>query len=190
MADINIACTVGQGFNFQKDQQDAVGHITALKIGDTELAADLSVTNPEEISGGKVPVVGVMSSIYWGGGFAESISFSCQVSIANKTEVAGMLFASLSNTNVEFQFNVYKFDPVEKKYFKAFHSAETSLLGLIQKEGGDLVLQMSEEAGYEVANPLNFDLTMGVNPQETSQDLHIALSVSSKQALSWGVQVG
>lgn len=190
MAETSIPCSVSQGFNFQKDAQDSVGHVTALKVGDKEFAADLEITDPENVSGDKVKVVGVMSNIFWNGGFAEGINFSCQISTANKTDASVLTNSELSNTNVEFQFNVYKFDPVEKKYYKAFHSNETALLGIVEKTGSALNISVSEESGYEVTNPLNFDFTIGVNPQETKQDLHLAFSVSAKLAKGWGVQVG
>ena len=37
MAALSYECSVEQGFNFVKDVQDLVGHITAMKIGDTPL---------------------------------------------------------------------------------------------------------------------------------------------------------
>lgn len=190
MAETSIPCSVSQGFNFQKDAQDSVGHVTALTIGDKTFAADLEITDPEDVASGKVKVVGVMSNIFWNGGFAEGISFSCQISTTNKTDASVLTNSELSNTNVEFQFNVYKFDPVEKKYYKAFHSNDTALKGLVEKNGSSLNISVSEDAGYEVTNPLNFDLSLGVNPQEVKQDLHLAFSVSAKLAKGWGVQVG
>ena len=102
MASHIISCSVSQGFNFAKDAQDAVGHITALKIGDKKLAADFAVTNPEDLSGDKKKVVGVVSSMFWNGGFAESIQFSCQVSNANKKDLAVLTNTELSNATVEF----------------------------------------------------------------------------------------
>ena len=59
MAELNFVCSVSQGFNFQKDEQDLVGHITSLKIGGKELKADFNVTNPENISE-NVKVVGIV----------------------------------------------------------------------------------------------------------------------------------
>ncbi|MCG8471656.1 MAG: hypothetical protein MI742_07345 [Desulfobacterales bacterium] len=190
MAETSISCSVSQGFNFQKDSQEDVGHITALKIGDKEFAADLAVTDPENVSGDKVKVVGVMSGIFWNGGFAEGVNFSCQISVANKTEASVLTHSELSNTNVEFQFNAYKFDPVEKKYYKAFHANDTALEGIIEKTGDTLNIRVSEEAGYEVTNPGNYDLSLGVMPEEKEQSIHLAFSVQAKQAKGWGVQVG
>ena len=65
MASTNLTCDVSQGFNFKKDVQSLVGHITSLKIGDKEYNKDLTVTVSTDISGDKVKVVGVMSNIYW-----------------------------------------------------------------------------------------------------------------------------
>jgi len=189
MASHNLNCSVSQGFNFQKDAQDAVGHITALKIGDKKLAADLAVTNPEELAGDKKKVVGVLSSMFWNGGFAESIQFSCQVSNANKKDLAVLTNTELSNTTVEFQYVVYAYDPDAKKYYKTFHCNETSMKGLVEKQGGDLAIAIDLDEGMEVVSPLNFCLNLSVMPEDTEQETHIAFSVSDKVVKRWGVTV-
>ncbi len=81
MAELSYSCSVEQGFNFEKDAQDMVGHINKLKIADKEMAEDLGVTNPEEITGDKVKVVGVISGMHWNGGFADPIEFDCRISM-------------------------------------------------------------------------------------------------------------
>ena len=52
-----------QGFNFQKENQDLLGHITELKIGGQAYGADFEVQDPTKVnSGGKVSVVGVIKA--------------------------------------------------------------------------------------------------------------------------------
>lgn len=189
MAETNLSCSVEQGFNYQKDAQVLVGHITYLKIGDQELKADLEVTDPEN-NANLVKVVGVANFVGWNGGYAEPVQFACQVSNANKVSVATLTHKSLSNTEVLFKFNIYDFDPGEKKYFKCFHSGDVQLKGLVQKAGGSLEISIANDQSMEVVSPKNFTLQMGVMPQEVAQSIMMATSVSQKFVKKWGVAVG
>ena len=189
MAELNFACDVSQGFNFQKDAQSIVGHANKIKIGEKEMAVDLTVTNPEVLAGEKVKVVGVVSSIFWEGGYADPIQLSCQVSNANKKELAVLTHSDLSNTTVEFSFTVYDYDPDKKKFFKAFHTGANVLKGLIQKSGGELSIAIDTIESGEVVSPLNFALSLGVMPEDTEQETHFAVSVDDKLVKRWGVTV-
>ena len=123
MAITNFNCDVSQGFNFQKDSQCLVGHITQLKIGEKKYTADLTVQDPTKIGddAGKVPVVGVLSNIYWQGGHADPITFNCRVSTGNKKESIILQHTSLSKTDVEFSFVIYEYDADSIEYFKSRH---------------------------------------------------------------------
>ena len=189
MAETSFSCDVSQGFNFQKDAQDLVGHISKLKIGDKDMAVDLGVTNPEDLAGDKIKVVGVVSDIYWEGGFAQPIQFSCQVSNANKKTLAILTNSEMSNTAVEFAFEIYDYDPDEKKYYKAFHTDGAAIKGLVEKSGGSLSIGISTDQSMEVMSPNNFTLTLGVMPEDTEQETHLAFSVSVKLVKRWGVTV-
>lgn len=189
MAESNHSCDVYQGFNFQKDAQTAVGHINKLKIADKELAEDIAVTDPENVTGDPVKVVGVASGIYWRGGYADAMEFSCQVSNANKTTLTVLSHSELSNTAVEFCYTIYDFDPDEKKYYKCFHTDGAVLLGLVEKSGGELAISIDSDQSTEVMSPKNFTLSLGVMPEDTAQDAHLAMSVSDKLVKKWGVTV-
>ncbi len=188
MAELSFSCSVSQGFNFQKDEQEIVGHIVSLKIGDKELKADLHVTDPENFSE-SANVVGVLSNIYWNGGYADPIEFSCQVSNENKVTIATLTHKDLSNTEVVFKFTVWDYDPKEKKYYKCFHSGDAELNGLVEKSGGDLSLNIDMDQSMEIVSPKNFTLSMGVMPQEKKMDIHVATSLSAKFVKQWGVDV-
>jgi hypothetical protein len=189
MAELSYDCSVEQGFNFVKDVQDLVGHLTALKIGDTELSADIGVTDPTDIAGDKVTVVGVMSSVYWEGGYAHGMSFDAKVSNKNQTSLAGLTLNTLDSTAIEFQFIVYKYDNAAKKYYKAFHANETTLNGLVETSGGDLVLSIDTDPSMEVRNPLNFHMNLSIMPADEEQDMHVAVSDTDKFVKKWGVPV-
>jgi len=188
MASSAYSCSVRQGFNFEKDQQIIVGHIVSCKVGSDQLDADLNVANPEDPAK-LIKVFGIASDISWNGGYADPIQFSCQVSNANKTKIATLTHKSLANTEVLFKFNVYDYDPKEKKYYKCFHSNDAELKGLVLKSGGELVMSIAMDQSTEVVSPKNFAFFLGVMPQESNMEIHMAVSVSDKFVKKWGVEV-
>lgn len=188
MAESSYSCSVSQGFNFQKDQQILVGHIVSCKVGNDQFDADLNVADPED-SSKTVKVFGVVSSIYWNGGYAEPVQFSCQVSNANKVKIATLTHKSLANTEVLFKFNIYDYDPKEKKYYKCFHANDTELKGLVQKSGGELAMAIDMDQSMEVVSPKNFAFNLGVMPQDLNMEIHLATSLSDKFVKKWGVEV-
>ena len=189
MAELIFNCSIDQGFNFHPDAQDYVGHLTTLTIGDKEMAANLKVTDPTASTGDNIPVVGVISDIYWHGGFADGISFSAQVHTNNKKELAILQHSDLSNTQVKFSFNIYAYDQAAKVFYKAFHTNDTDLEGLVEKQGHDLNFNIEMDPSPEVANPLNYTLTLGVMPAEQAMEAHVAVSESDKFVKQWGVAV-
>lgn len=187
-AESSYSSSVRQGFNFEKDAQICVGFVNYLKIADQMLAQDLNVTDPQNVSN-RLKVFGVLSSIYWNGGYADPVQFSCQVTTDNKNILATLVHKTLSNTEIEFAFTVYDFDPKQKKYYKAFHTDGVTLKGLILKSGGELAMAIDNNASGEVVSPKNYTFMLGVMPQDVAQQIHIAVSVSDKFVKTWGVAV-
>lgn len=191
MAVTSLNCSVYQGFNFQKDSQDMVGHIVALTIGTSQLTADLSVTDPTSSNMATyVKVVGVVSHIFWNGGYADPIQLSCQVSTTNKNTIATLQHQSLSNTEIDLNYNIYDYDPDAKVYYKCFHTNGASVKGLIMKSGGELQINVDMDQSTEVVNPKNYTFTLSTMPQPQSQDIQLAVSNTSKFVKKWGVAVG
>ncbi|MEN6330948.1 MAG: hypothetical protein ABFD57_03050 [Smithella sp.] len=188
MAELNFYCSASQGFNFKKDEQIVVGHLLTCKIGDQKLEADITVTDPED-NKKDVSVVGVMTNISWAGGYAQPIIVDCQVSNKNKVSIYDLTLKSLSNTNLTFAFNIYNYDPADKKYFKCFHTDGKDLNALVLKSGGDLVIRIATDASSEVESPKNFSFTLGAMPLEQSseQQVFVATSVKNKTVMRWGV---
>ena len=189
-SELSYQCDVTQGFNFDKTMQSIVGHINSIKIGDTELDVDLAVTDPTDLAGAKVKVVGVVSGIGWTGGFAQGIMLSAQIGNANQKKVTLLQHADLSNTAVEFKFTIYSYDPDAKKYYKCFHANDVVLKGLVEKDSsGGLALSIDSDQSTEVMSPLNFLLDIGIMPEDTEQDIHVAVSDTDKFVKNWGVTV-
>lgn len=187
-AETSLTASVSQGFNFQKDAQDIVGHINVLKIGDTELSSDLNVSDPMNAAR-YVKVFGVASSIHWKGGYADPVQFSAQVSVDNKNKLATLLHKSMSNTEVVLQFTFYDWDPKTKSYYQAFHTNAMKVKGLVLKQGGALAMSIDMNQSMEVVSPKNHTFTLGVMPQDTDMQLHLAVSTSDKFVKKWGISV-
>lgn len=192
MAGIQARCDVVQGFNFQKDIQTPVGHLTTLKISTKQFAAKLMVQDPEKIDKGTtVPVVGVISNIRWDGGFAEPITFTCQVTAANREAAAILTHTNLANTAVEFAFNVYEFDAgaATPAYYLSFHTNKKPLKGLIEKSNGELELDIDSTPSPQVVSPRNYELYLSVMPNDAAASkVYLAVSTTAKFVKNWGVK--
>lgn len=179
-----------QGFNFQKDNQDLVGHITELKIGSTKYEADLKVQDPTKVdSRSKVDVVGVMSAIRWSGDASEPVTFTAHVGFENAKTAAVQIHKELTDTSVELKFVIYKFDPEKREYYPHFYAGDAALKGLIEKYGGELEFEMDlEEQCREVPSPINFELYLSVMPQQAleAQVMHITGPNRAELTGAWG----
>ncbi|MEE2788032.1 MAG: hypothetical protein VX589_11885 [Myxococcota bacterium] len=183
---IEIACDMNQGFNFRKDVMTQIGMINRLKIGDVELAADITLKDPENNQTDK-KVVGVLNYIGWGAAPTEQVTVAVQVTETAKNKLDGLTKKNMSNIEVDLDFDCYTYDPREKKYFKNFHSNDVDMKGLIFGEGDDLAIRIHLDQNQMVQAPRNYTLELGVKPQPTAQDLHYASSVNDKLVLQWGV---
>jgi hypothetical protein len=189
MASSNYNCSIEQGFGFKKDVQVMIGHLTAMTIGTDVLEADMTMTLPTDLSN-NTKVVGVMSNISWGGGYADPIYIDANVSTNNQVALLVMKHSTLKETSLTFQFNIYAYDPVAETYYLCCSSngtSEVKMKGLIMKEGSDLVLDISEVNNVRPSSPLNYPFTIGIMPQESAQVLNFAMSVSKKLVKTWGV---
>ncbi len=188
-AETSLTASVSQGFNFQKDAHDIIGHINYLKIGDTEMASDLNVTDPMNIAN-YVKVFGVASGIYWKGGYTDPVQFSAQVSVDNKNKLYTLQHKSMANTEVTLQFTFYDWDPKAKSYYQVFHTNAVKVRGLVLKQGGTLAMTIGMNQSTEVVSPKNHTFTLGVMPQAEDMELHLAFSSTDKLVKKWGVTVG
>ncbi|MCH2205680.1 MAG: hypothetical protein MK132_07405 [Lentisphaerales bacterium] len=185
---IDIMTNVGQGFNFSKDKQDPVAFVTALKINGADVAADISVATPDDPDK-DMKVVGVCSSVFWTTEVTGEIRFVANVSTKSKNTFKELLLNTLKDSSIELAFEVYEYDTTAspQKYFKSFHTNDASVKASIKKNGGNLDIHIADEAGYEVQQPQNFALTLGVVPEPMAQDLHMAVSDTAKFVKQWGI---
>jgi hypothetical protein len=183
---IKIGCDLAQGFNFRKDVMSQVGVLTKLKIGDIDLKPDITLKDPENNQKDK-KVVGVLSYLTWEAAPTDAIDIFVQIGEDAKNKVDTLTKKNMSNIEVEFEFDCYAYDPKEKKYFKNFHTNETTMEGLILGEGKDLAIEMGLDANAMIQQPLNYNLRIGVKPQAKEQTLHYSSSVQDKLVMQYGV---
>lgn len=190
-AHYELNADIQQGFNFKADIQRSVGHIMKLKIGETELKADLENIRDPLDADKTIKVVGVVSCIGWSGQQTDPIYAFFNVSNANKVIIDGLTKGQMGKTNVELQFDYYDFDPAEnqKVFYKSFHTDDKALSGIIHKHGNDLALRVDLTNYKNVPIPLNYSTALAIDPtQAKAQTLHTAQSNTAKSVKPWGVK--
>jgi hypothetical protein len=187
---ISIRANVSQAFNFHKEEQTPIGHITSLSIAGEKFKNSLTVQNPTKIeSGPDEKVVGVISNIRWNGGQSDPIIFTCQVTAENREKAAILTHTKLSNTEVELAFNLYEFDidSAQVGYYRSFYTSEQGIKGEIEKNSGMLEFEIDMDPSPEVPSPRNYELYLSVMPSDTNAYLlELALSKSSSFKKPWG----
>lgn len=181
-------CDVAQGYNYSKDKQSAVGFITKMKIGDTDLDVNQTCKDPLNPTT-DLKVVSVLSQFDWHATPTDALLFSGQVAISNKQKVVLLTFQDMVKVAVQVQFAVYEFDPIADKYFKSA-TCDAALNGILDKNGDDLNLTIANDASYEVQSPRNYQFTIGVKPNTTAQKITLAAGQGQNIVRQWGVAVG
>lgn len=180
---------VYQGYNYKKDKQTPVGYITKLQIGTQSMAVDQTCkdpTNPTQ----DLKVVAVLSGVLWETGVTDAVYLQGQISTANRQDTSMLVINNLTNIQVVYQFSIYEYDPLQKKYFLSFHSNSTDMNGLLEKRGQELNLSVADDESTEVQSPENYAMQVGIKPQPSAQALHIASAVEKNVVKSWGLAVG
>jgi hypothetical protein len=191
MSHFSKVLDVKQGFNFDKFKQDKVGFLISIKIGEKdELKSDLVTvmdpTAPTQKINGDDGVFAVLSSFDWNTGATDSMYFSGQISTENRQKIASLLMGTWSHVEVEFKFAVYEYELSKKKYFKSAFTEKT-LKGLIEKNGSDLNIDVSDDPSHEVQSPQNYAFRIGIKPKSEEQQITLAVGEVRKVAKRWGV---
>jgi len=188
MPSLHKSLDIYQGYNYKKDKQTPVGFITKMKIGEQDMTADQTCKDPTNPTA-DIKAVAVLSGIMWELGVTDPVQFAGQITTGNKQNIALLVINNLTNIEVTFQYSVYDYDLVAKKYFLAFHSNNADMKGLVEKLGEDLNVSVSDEPSVEVASPANYAFRIGVKPQPQAQQLHVATGDQKNVVKSWGLAV-
>lgn len=183
------SCDIYQGYNFKKDVQTTVGFLKELKIGDATFKADQTCKDPMSPET-DLAVVAVLSGVMWELGVTDGLYFSGQISVFNKQQVKQLAYKDLSKVDVTYVFDIYEYDPLEKKYFKCLQPTDdTALNGLLEKRGGDLNIDTADDPSTEVQSPENYAFQVGIKPQPSAQTITVGTSFSVKIVKPWGLKV-
>ena len=132
-------------------------------------------------------VVGVLTYAGWSVSPTDPVNLSMQLSETAKNKLDALTKKSMSNIEVDVQFDCYNYDPAKKKYYRNFHTNDAEVKGLIMGQGNDLAIRVDLEASPVVQQPRNYTLNLGIKPQAKAQDIHYLSSVADKLVLAWGV---
>jgi hypothetical protein len=162
-----------------------------MKVHDKTYPTGLEVTNPEDRTGPKLKVAGVITRISWKGG-SQPIALTSRITF-QALQIAGRqtnYTASkelLNDPSVEFEFVIYQYDEKTKKHYKSFHSGNNALTGSVEKHQDYLDLDVNPTPSEVVTWPRNYELYMSIVPSHTeAQDLHIAASQDTSTVEKWG----
>jgi hypothetical protein len=188
MPQFSRALDVYQGFNFKKDKQTPVGYITAITIGDQALTADQeTIKDPEQPANNlSAKVVAVLNNYLWETGVTDAMYFSGQISTANKQLLAQLILGSFANITVTFNYVIYEYDPIAKKYFKSNY-VDAAVNGLLEKNGDELNVAVADNESREVQSPKNFTFQIGIKPKSQEQSINVATASQKNIVKQWGV---
>jgi len=191
MAAINIAPGDGgikQAFDWERDSQVPVGHIVSLTIGEKVFTADFLLYDP--VAKAERKCVGVVSGSEWSGGHGDFVKMTFQISTKNKQELAMLLHKELTSTLVKCKFDVFEYDPLEKKYFASFTSTDAELEGIVLKDGGKLQLVLTKEPNETVKSPENYQVELSFVPEPKAQAITLATALGKTVVKKWGIATG
>ncbi|WP_437531107.1 hypothetical protein WME79_01120 [Sorangium sp. So ce726] len=189
MPEYRRSLDIYQGYNYKKDKQTPVGYLTKIKVAGTDLTVDQTCKDPTNPTT-DLKCVAVLSGALWETGVTDAVYLSGQVSAPNRQTLASLIINSLTSVEVVYQFAVYDYDPVAKKYYLAFHANQTDMNGLLEKRGEDLNVSVADDAATEVQSPINYAFQIGIKPQPSAQTLHIATADQKNVVKSWGLALG
>lgn len=180
---------VRQGYHHTKDVWAPVGFITRLQLDILSLPADQICKDPTRPTQ-DLAVVAVLSQVLWDTGITDALYFSGQISTFNRQTLARTLPGVPFSVEVVFQFAVYDYDPIAKKYFLSFHSNGTDMNGFAEKRADNVTVALADDASTEVLTPQNYTLGIGIEPQLLEQTLVIASADQRSIVKKWGLTVG
>lgn len=147
------------------------------KVG-LQLVTDNPLQDPEN-PGTKFKAIGGIDSIFWKGGPIDPIHITFRVSPSNHSVLQEALDSLKGGTEIEAEWAAYDYDPLQKKYFKHFHTNSQPIVFILSKE---TQVSLNAYPDNEIEHPLNFLVDMSLTPKKVNevQELSYAYSATSE----------
>jgi hypothetical protein len=131
MTKIAFNCNAKQAVDFNRDEHHVIGHILSFKIDDKTLDANIQVREPVTMK--LCFVVGLLTSLEWGGGPEDEMSVAALVSSTNRRTLLDLVHKSIPTADAKIKFVVYDYDPTASPpvWFKTFHTNDADISGAI-----------------------------------------------------------
>jgi hypothetical protein len=174
------------GLEFSADTTHApFGYLTAAKINQTTLGADLAGTNP--LTHAALPAVAVLSSVEWNETALQPVLLTGYVSAGTMSQLAALIKNGLGPGMVSVNFAVYQYDSTQRAYL-AFAPQPAPLQATLVNAAEPLKLtQTLVHLGSVQVYQFSASLTPGLTG--TPQGLAVSAGPSSIQVYRWGTSV-
>jgi hypothetical protein len=139
------------------------------------------------------PVVAVLSGVMWELGVTDALYFSGQISVYNKQQVqdAGLQGPVQGRRHLRTSSTSTSTTRSRRSTSSACSPPTTRRsTGILEKRGGDLNIDVADDASTEVQSPENYAFQIGVKPQPAAQTITVATSFTVKIVKAWGLKVG
>lgn len=187
----NYSPDLEQGFNFKADEKGLVMHVLQCDIGGKSLKANLGKITDPTTGNPDVTAVGIGSAFAWDGKRTGSIALSFNVDVSNMQMVMELTKVKMDKTLVSFKLNIYDFDSAsaQKVWYKSLGNSD-AFKGSINKASGDYAIFIAEEPDPTVQLPVNYRMTIVLDPDETAQqNWEHAFGVGKNVIVPWGVEL-
>ncbi len=179
--EVTKSLDVRQGFFFQAGAQAPVGCVRAMKLGTSELDADLDTTLPTT-PGVSVKCVAVLSDFTWSTSALAPITLGGRLSVKNKQTLAGLV-AQGKVLDTTLQLAIYEYDQLAKRYFLGVRSSGADLKGTLDPAS----VGVDANTAVDVSAPQNHAVTLSVKPRPVAQAIRLGSSASQSVSKPWGV---
>jgi hypothetical protein len=213
MASIPFAyeCSTAAGFLPDPNEPQRVGYVTALTIGTTEYAKDLTVFSPAvagavDFKGlgpitpaaangglGKITVVGVLKKFEWDGGAGQPLKLEFYLSQRNAMQIKQAQESTLTPTKIDtVAWWIADYDVETKKWYEQSFPTN-AVSGIVGGTQDQLELDV-DLTGVQAKDGIDvkvYKVAVSVAPAANSRyTLHFANSPQKGVAKSWGLLVG
>ena len=184
---VRAKCDPQATMNFNEAKHAVVGHILSLSFPNAgvTLKPDFPLADPEKPDV-KIPCVGVVDLSEWTGDPTAPVFLPHRQSPDNASDFATALDSKAGGSQIDIEFEIYRYDHTVKKYFKHFSTDGKPVKCIITK-GSDSTPDM--EAALDIQQPMNhrIPLMLTANSEGEPQQLIVAQKAGAPMPFEFGI---